>query len=315
MNTRFNLATIVLPAISMAVVATVIAAVASRLPDPMAVHWGVSGAPDGFMSQGGFVVTTIAVLVAVGGLMALIARMASGAMVGARILTGMPLGMVWLIGSLLVFTALIQLDASSAVRLPAWLIPTALVLGALGTAAGATIAGEGERPPASSSPAPADAARMDLADGATAIWVGRTPPMRAMPLLAASMVLVGLVLAWLTDWIVLAGMLPAILIVVAMSSFRVVIGREGVAIHGLFFGLPRMRVPIGEIAEAAPGSVSFKSFGGWGIRIRPGGESAVLTRSGDALVITRTDGAKLRVSLDEPQQPAAVLSTLLDRRA
>ena len=55
-------------------------------------------------------------------------------------------------------------------------------------------------------------------------------------------------------------------------------------------------------------------FGGWGLRQGLSGETAVITRTGPALVLTRTDGAVLRVSMDDPEEPAAVMSTLLDRR-
>jgi hypothetical protein len=70
-----------------------------------------------------------------------------------------------------------------------------------------------------------------------------------------------------------------------------------------------------EVVRADPGEVDAWSFGGWGIRIGANNETAVLTRSGPALVVTRTDGADLRISLDEPESAAATVATLLDRRS
>jgi hypothetical protein len=69
-----------------------------------------------------------------------------------------------------------------------------------------------------------------------------------------------------------------------------------------------------KVADAAAGSVQAWDFGGWGIRVGIGGETAVLTRSGPALVVERSDGAVVRISLDEPGVPATVIRQIIARR-
>ncbi len=60
------------------------------------------------------------------------------------------------------------------------------------------------------------------------------------------------------------------------------------------------------------GGVDAWEYGGWGIRL--GKDTAVITRSGPALVVNRSDGAALRVSLDDPDEPVSVMNSLMDRR-
>ena len=45
------------------------------------------------------------------------------------------------------------------------------------------------------------------------------------------------------------------------------------------------------------------------------GNDAILTRSGPSLVVTRTDGAVLHITVDDPATPASIMASLLDRRA
>jgi hypothetical protein len=94
----------------------------------------------------------------------------------------------------------------------------------------------------------------------------------------------------------------------------VTVGRGLIGVSGRVFGFPKVAVPLSAVERVDAGNVDAWEFGGWGIRIGVEGETAVITRSGPALVITRTDGARLRVSLSDPHEAAAVATTLLDRR-
>ena len=123
-----------------------------------------------------------------------------------------------------------------------------------------------------------------------------------------------LVAAALTTWWLLVFLGFLLTMLIASTSFAVTAGPAGVRVAGLI-GFPRMQIPLPQITAAEPGTVRAFDFGGWGLRVGLNGDGAVITRSGPALVITRTDGARIHVSLDEPEQPAAVISTLLDRRA
>ena len=167
--------------------------------------------------------------------------------------------------------------------------------------------------PKATGPAPDDADRVPLSDGHTAVWSGRTPPSRALAFVLGSQVVVAVILGFLLSWWAALAMVPVALLIAASMNYSVTLGPAGLRVAGVVLGLPRVTVPLDEISSASPGTVSAKSFGGWGVRIA--GETAVITRSGPALVVTRTDGAVLRVSLDNPEEPAAVMATLMDRRS
>jgi hypothetical protein len=122
-------------------------------------------------------------------------------------------------------------------------------------------------------------------------------------------------MAALASWWLLALFVPFVVLVASSASYRITIGRGAVDVAGIPFGWPRVQVPLDQVRRADAGTVEAWDFGGYGLRLGMTGQTAVVTRSGPALVVTRTDDAVLRVSLDEPDEAAAVLSTLLDRRA
>ena len=157
------------------------------------------------------------------------------------------------------------------------------------------------------------AARLDLPEGQTGVWAGRTASGKALLIVPAIAIIIGVIVGAFTSWWVLLFISIVQLVLFAMSNFHVTAGPTGLRVSGLL-GFPRITVPLAEIAEASSGDVRAREYGGWGWRIRKG-STAVLTRSGPALTVTRTDGAQLHVTIDDPEKPAALLSTLLDRRA
>lgn len=314
MNRR-TISIVVLPAIAVVGVVVFLLAIRHRLPESVAIHWGMGGAADGFADRdvvpwlfGGFAVL-------IGGLLAVIAASSTKVVAGARLLWGLPLGVVAFVAALGVAVTAAQIDATVAPDLPGWAIPLALGAGLAGWAVAAWLAGPPAAVPASTEPAPPDAPRLDLPASHTAVWSGRTPVAKVLPVIAAGTALLGIVLGLFASWSVTVIIFPVVLLVVGSMLYTVTAGPGGIRVSGALFGYPRVTVPLREIASVEAGEVSAWSFGGWGIRIGRGGESAVITRSGPALIVTRTDGAVLRVSLDEPQEAAAALSTLLDRRS
>ena len=53
-------------------------------------------------------------------------------------------------------------------------------------------------------------------------------------------------------------------------------------------------------------------WGGWGYRIMPD-RSAVVLRSGPGLVVTSTSGKQFAITIDDPEEPAALLQALAAR--
>lgn len=312
-RTRHLLATVGLPLLSIAALAIYLAAIQGDLPDRTAIHWGPGGEADGFAEPRSLFALFPGLALAVGGLLAVIS-LTSARTIAGRPLPGMANGLVWFLAALAVATTAPQLDGTNDASLPGWAIAVAVAAGVAGWGLAMAVAGPQGAPPETEAPAPADAARLDLTSGHTAIWAGRAPAARIPLVLAAAVAALGVVLAVVTTWWIVAILLPVAALLVGSSSYRITIGPRAVDVSGALLGHPRLRVPLATISRADVGEVDAWSFGGWGIRVGANRESAVITRSGPALVITRTDGAILRVSLDEPEAAAATLTTLLDRR-
>ncbi len=289
-------------------------AVRSRLPIEVATHWNGDGVADGFTSRD-TLPWLAAVLSLVSGLpITLIALVASTSPLMPRWLSGLGGGIVAFVAAIFLFTAQAQLDTEEIIEFPGWVIGLATVAGLAVTALGAVLTPPPESLPATTDPAPADALRHPLAEGATAVWTGRTPFGMAMVIATLLTTMLFLVLAAFTSWWMLAMLLVLALVLIGSTSFAVTAGPAGVRVAGIF-GFPRVTVPLAEITAAEAGTIRAMQFGGWGYKINLAGDSAVITQSGSALVLHRTDGKRFLVSLDRPEQPAALLSTLMDRRA
>lgn len=313
MNRRHLAATILLPLGTTVVLTAYLLIVRDRLPDQVAVHWGPAGEADGFVSRNALAPIFGGLIVVIGALLAAISLSSSRA-IGGRPLVGIANGIAWFVAALAVATTSIQLDGGDGTDLPGWSIPVAIGAAAAGWGLAMGVAGAAPTVGTTDQPGPADAARLHLPADHTAIWHGSTPLGRGPAILAAVTIVVGLALAAATSWWLLAAFLPAALAVLASASYRVSVGPGMVAVSGVPLGFPRVRVPLAQITRADAGTVRAWSFGGWGLRIGKNDESAVITRSGPALVVTRTDGAVLRVSLDRPEDAAATITSLLDRR-
>lgn len=303
--TRRTWGVVVIPLLSIAALWVFLLAVRSRLPDQVAVHWGPAGRADGFVDADTLVWLLPLITLGTWALTAGVAAINRRPIVGAGLLAGLPLGIVWFVGTLLLLTTAIQLDTVSAPPLPWWVPPAGIVAGLVGIVLGGWLNAE----PSGQT----EGAVVPGGEGDVILWEDTTPTSTAILILLVFLVAVSVMLAVLADvWLTLV-FVPIVVIVLASSSFRVRIGRAGLAVTGRGIGFPRVRIPIGQIASAEAGRVDAWNFGGWGLRVASRGESAVLTKSGPALVVKRTDGQTLRVSLDHPEQAAATINGLLTR--
>ncbi len=110
----------------------------------------------------------------------------------------------------------------------------------------------------------------------------------------------------------LAMVLVGLLLSLATVS-RVTAGPHGLQVTLSALGRPRKRVPITEIVEAGVTTVApFADFGGWGYRLR-GDATGIVLRAGPALQLRLADGGQLVVTVDDPETPAALLNSEIDR--
>ena len=113
----------------------------------------------------------------------------------------------------------------------------------------------------------------------------------------------------------LAITLFVIILTTGMSFWRVRADRRGVLVRGAL-GWPRVSIPNADIAEVRIVEVNpTADFGGWGWRMAPGRRTGIIMRRGPGIEITRKDGRRLVVTVDDAQTGAGVIKTLTSRAA
>ncbi len=284
------------------------------LPDPVASHWGPDGTANGFstldatvgamLGGGSLLVLGFGAITLWLGHSALTRRIGSAATIWSALFFS-----ILTLGSLNVQRGLT--DARDAGDIGGVLL-LALV-GSLVAAfiVGASVPGDIRQPTAE--PVDSTAPRVALPVGEHATWTGATASRAAILLgLAAAALVLALVL--LTDmWVLLVVVVLLFGLIASMSSAVVRVDGDGVTIHSPL-GWPRTRVPLDEIVRADVAEVRpLRDFGGWGWRVGRGGRVGVALRRGEALLIERTGGRSLVVTVDGAAIAAGVVNALADR--
>jgi hypothetical protein len=298
---------LVLPFVSVALTAGLPLAFRDRLPDPVAVHWGIDGSPDGSASFA-FDVVSMAVLVA---LIAVAPVWAAGRAErrAAQLLVGVSHGaaamFVALRWQMLVANAdaATWQDAASITGIDLLiLLPVTLVAGAFGWWLART---RPERPSARIAPPV-----LELPPDHALVWVGSQAwgPAR---LVGPLVLVVGAVLLALqrSAEALVAG--PAFLFIgLALwtaASITVSVGPAGLKVRFGPFGWPVVRVAVADVTSVHVEDVEPLSYGGWGYRVMPG-VRAVIVRRGPALRVGRAGRSDLIVTVDDAATAAAVLA-------
>lgn len=290
------------------------AAAWTRLPEPMASHWSLSGAPDGSLPR-----LSLLVLHAASAALAAI-----GAVVAVRRAPGPPgsiapaVAMSAFLGALFALLALtvvwLNLDAASwreARHLPIWAIAGVLVASG-GVAVLARRAAR--RLESAADPGRAVRASVGLGAGERAYWAAGA---RNGVVGAAS---VALVVAAVAAALVASPQLAALLLLVAAVTGTFARGRVQVDAEGLRVALgpwsfPRLRVPLARIREARAIRVTPLRHGGWGYRgsLRLFGRAAVVIRGGPALELDLERNRTLVITVDDPATAAGLINDLAAR--
>jgi hypothetical protein len=172
----------------------------------------------------------------------------------------------------------------------------------------------GDRPAPTADRVPDDAARLPLGDAERAGWVQHIRSRGVLVVAPVVLVPVLLVAAVLrTPTALVPAVLVVTLLVASMASFTVTVDARGLGVRsGL--GWPRQSVPLDEVVRAEVVQVQpFRDFGGWGYRVGRAGRVGIVVRSGEGLLVERTGGRSLVVTVDDAATAAALLNTLADR--
>ncbi|MFI6511432.1 DUF1648 domain-containing protein [Streptosporangium sp. NPDC050855] len=296
-------------------------ALRERLPDPLATHWGVSGAPDRSMSFDAFlwlqvgvwaVLVGAAVVPCLAGRLSLrrrTARMSTGALLGG--------GGLFLLGIEAV-TLAANLDAPAWWRASplGWGVPVAV----LGLLAGGWLGAVAARPGPDDVPETGAVRRLSLGADQRAVWVSSVHNV-ALVVVGGSLLAAGAgcaVFALIGGEGVLWSMAGTLILVglvgLIFSSARVQVTEEGIVI---FYGplrLPRWRIPIKRVERAWSEKLFPSAVGGWGIRGLPG-SATVMLRGGECLVLGYVSGGRLAISIDDAENGAALVNTLVARES
>lgn len=282
-------------------------AVRHDLPDPMATHWGFGGEADGFSRPGPFVaiITAATAAAAVLGVVLLVADRHRSSV---RMMAGVIGWVAWLLAAAGVSSMLVARGVGDAhdVR-SGWGVMTATIAVA---ATGAVLAYWLVPLAAERDTAAVPAATYDLKPGERAVWIGTA---RSAPLLLTAVALAVAAAGLLLYSVMWAGV--ALLVALPMvwtHSISVRIDNDAVTAHFGPLGWPEVRTPISRIRTASVQDIDPLRWGGWGYRISRRG-TALVVRRGPGLVLTRTTGSDLAITVDAPEQGAELINALLAR--
>ncbi|GAB3282055.1 DUF1648 domain-containing protein [Parasphingorhabdus pacifica] len=284
-----------------------------RLPDPIAMHWGPSGEPDGAGSL--WLVTGLGLVLwlalAGGGMLATRApkRTARYAWPVAALLFG-SLFSVGITAS----TVWANLDAGSwqQARSLGWQVLLVSVVAIAAGFAGAFLCNRFVADSSDDVPAPV----MTLRPGQRAVWVSATSN-SGMLAPGLGFLLVGLVLLgfavvgsglgpWLSGSVFVFGGLAVLL----FSAVRVQVDEAGVAIAFGPLRWPVRRVALSRIDTARSEERRPAAVGGWGYRGLPG-SATIMVRSGECLILRYAGGGELGISVDDAERGAGLINALV----
>ncbi|GAB3430237.1 DUF1648 domain-containing protein [Flindersiella endophytica] len=291
----------------------------SRLPEPLASHWGASGRPDDSMPFLGLAAVVLLLWLAVAGI-------AAGAGLTGGRLTRRPVR-AWLgaelaaggsfVLGLLAVTVWANLDAVHwrQAKPVGWQVILVIAIAAAAGWLGWVVARHGpDAPP--QTVRTEQVRRLDLRPGEHAVWVSATANtwllgLGGVLLALAGAVAIGAAYA-LPSWMLLVSAALAAVTVacLAVSSIRVEVNEGGLTIAYGAWRWPRRRTPLRQIDSAWTEHRRPSEVGGWGYRGLPG-SATIMIRGGECLVIRYRSGGQLRISVDDAENGAALLNALV----
>lgn len=306
---------IVVPLANLALAVIPFALAWHRLPEPLATHWSLGGAPNGALPR----VSALAIhagACALAGLAAWIATRPGAHSRSVSATCGMTAFIGALFGALAVAVVLANLDVADwhdAHSMPAPLV-FALVGGAVVVAAAVTRATKSLDVPYVPPPA-AERATVGLAAGERATWVASAHNAwltgGAVALLGAA----ALIRLFAPGWAALSCLVSAVLLA-GFAEIHARVDARGLSIAFGPWRLPRMRVPLDRIRSVRPIDIDPLANGGWGYRgsLSVLGRAAVIVRRGEGIELRLDRDQTLIVSVDDAATAAGLLNDLAARR-
>lgn len=275
----------------------------SRLPGQVAVHWGIHGRPDTFVSRPWSIVVTSGLTLVVIVVALLFHRFAGGRPV-ARAVEAFVMFFAALFAAITVMVMVMNAASAAPARIPP-VLGLALVAVALLVVLvvyGKSFAGRG-----------VGGLELRSAGDEHIRWRGTAHARWPLMVGALFAVAAALVAVMWNVWLGGVLIVPA-LAAIALAGIEVVVDDAGMAVR-YFGGLrwPASRIRREEIREVAAIDVRPAQYGGWGYRgsLRLLDKAAVNLRSGPGLRLELTGGKVFVVTVDDAEQGERSLRSLL----
>jgi hypothetical protein len=286
------------PAVFLAALVVPALAVAPRLPDPIAIHWGWSGAPDGHAPW--WVVTAGAAVLWCAAWAALLASAerwtaASGYSLGGILIVAHSTGL-W---------ANLDAPAWSDARRVTWYLILAVILAAVASGSLGWVLAP---PSAAAGPPAGPLPSAGLRAGEQAVWWGTA---RNRWLLAVVPIAIAVAALLGSSHLARVGVVIG-LVSLVFSFVRVLVGPTGVQVRVGLVGWPRRTLLYRDIEDATAERVVPMAYGGWGWRRRPG-RTAVVIRDGEGLRLRLTSGRLFVVTVDDAERGAGLINDYVTR--
>jgi hypothetical protein len=322
---RFVLVALVVPFVVVAIGVTLQLIVMPYVPATIAVHWNAAGEPDRFAPAWTQPLATVLFGAGIPVLIALTSL--PGLRRGDRGVTyrfkgAVAAGTAALVTVAFTWTFVMQAGApSEVVAGPVW---PAVLASIVAAAVAGTLAWFLQPADEWARPDTPAAAPLAIAPGERVVWLRTAVMTRGVAIgiaVAVLAVVVGAFVAWLTGapeglvW--LLGGLGMLLLVLAATTvaFHVRVDDAGLSVDSVL-GVPRFRIRLADIASAAAVEVDpMGEFGGWGLRLSVDRRFGVVLRQGSAIQVTRANGRRFVVTVDDAATGAALLQALIARDA
>lgn len=128
-------------------------------------------------------------------------------------------------------------------------------------------------------------------------------------------ILVAVLIGWIVTrqpglLVIASVLLLATLSALLLQPVRLTVDRRGIRLSSALLRIPLIRVRLEDIDEVLADTVDPARWGGWGYRISGSG-LAYVARKGPGLIIRKRNGGAVAITINDPQQPAAVANSLV----
>jgi hypothetical protein len=290
----------VIPGVMLAAIALPMLIYWGDLPDPIAIHWGFGGEPNGSASP---IVFLAVLLIAYAATWFAAVRSSHQSPPQTPSFAAGAAGIGGLLAAAQWTTVLTNRGEEVWTKASGFGWVQLLVAAAIAVAAGYVgwlLAPRFETPPVSQD------APLALPAGFAAVWAGTGRGLLTVCIVAAMVVLGILIWGW-------TGLGLFVIAVVGSLFARVgvTVGSGGVVITLGWFGWPSWQIPLSEISGAAHEQVAPMAYGGYGYRVRPG-VRAIILRSGYGLRLMRPDQPDFVVTVDDAARGSRFINSLID---